>query len=466
MKKLLEIVKRKEVVIVSFILLFIVIILLTLNLIFSSSLKIKGDKTVNINYGEEYKDSGATFEVLGKDLSKNIKIDNNVDISKIGSYKVVYKVKYLFLNFKEERTVNVIDTVAPIIKLKGKNTATICPNTTYQDEGYEASDDYDGDITDKVKREINEDGNVTYEVSDSSGNKEKVIRQIIVEDNIAPQIKLKGSGTIYVKLNSNYTEYGYETSDNCDANVNVKVNNGVNTNKEGKYKVTYEASDLKGNKTTVQRNVVVYDNSKTGVVYLTFDDGPSSTGSTAKILNVLKEEGVKATFFVTGNGPDSLIKREYDEGHQVALHTYTHDYSKVYKSVDNYYEDLNKVRTRVYNITGVSPKIIRFPGGSNNTVSNRYSSGIMDILTKDVMDKGYIYFDWNVSSGDAGSCTTSSCVYNNVVNGLSKNRINIVLMHDIKMFTADAIKDIITYCKTNGYVFEVIQENTYQVKFK
>ena len=90
----------------------------------------------------------------------------------------------------------------------------------------------------------------------------------------------------------------------------------------------------------------------------------------------------------------------------------------------------------------------------------------MDILTKDVMDKGYIYYDWNVTSGDAGSCSTASCVYSNVVRGLSKDRINMVLMHDIKWYTANAIGDIIRYGKENGYVFDTINENTPQIRFK
>ena len=86
--------------------------------------------------------------------------------------------------------------------------------------------------------------------------------------------------------------------------------------------------------------------------------------------------------------------------------------------------------------------------------------------SKRVIEKGYSYFDWNVSSGDAGSCTTPDCVYNSVINGLSKNKINVVLMHDIKMFTADALKSIIDYCKLNGYTFKTIDESTYPVIFK
>ena len=174
----------------------------------------------------------------------------------------------------------------------------------------------------------------------------------------------------------------------------------------------------------------------------------------------MKEEGVKATFFVTNNGPDYLIQREYNEGHTVGLHTASHNYSIVYKSVDSYYNDLTSVQNRVKRLTGYTSKIIRFPGGSSNTVSKNYSKGIMTILTKDVVNKGYRYYDWNISSGDAGETTSSSGVYNNVIKNLSKNRSNMILMHDIKPYTRDALRNIIRYGKNNGYTFEKITMST------
>ena len=208
---------------------------------------------------------------------------------------------------------------------------------------------------------------------------------------------------------------------------------------------------------------MVAERGKNGTIYLTFDDGPRN-GTTNVILDILKEEGVKATFFVTNGGPDELIKREYDEGHTVALHTASHDYATVYASVDAYFNDLNIVSTRVKNITGEESKIIRFPGGSSNTVSRHYCVGIMSTLTQLVLERGYRYYDWNVSSGDAaGGTVTKEMVYSNVVNSLSRDRINVVLMHDIKPYTRDALRDIIRYGKENGYTFERITPATQMV---
>ena len=457
--------KEKVILIISIIIGSIVLLLVATYLLAFNSLKLNGDRIVYVNYDEEYKDEGATYKLF-TDKSSSIITDSNVINGTIGNYRINYSINLLFFNITRTRLVYIVDKKAPVINLVGEKSVTICPNAEYIEEGYVAIDEHDGDITDRVKIEIGE-GEVTYEVSDSSGNKEKVIRLINKKDEEAPVLSLKGNKKTYVSLKANYSDLGYTVVDNCDVNINVNVENTVDTSKEGTYRVTYEAIDSSSNSSKVEREVVVYRDDRVGIVYLTFDDGPSGTGSTEKILNILKNEDVKATFFVTGKGPDSLLKREFDEGHTIGLHTNSHDYYKLYKSVDAYYEDLNAVKSRVYNITGEYPTLLRFPGGSNNTVSITASGyRIMDTLTKDVLEKGYSYYDWNITSGDAGECTTSSCVYSNVVNRLSKNRINIVLMHDIKMFTANALQDIINYCKSNNYVFSTIDESTPLVRFK
>ncbi len=444
--------------------LFFVLAILAFMIYIRVSFRIVGKTNTTITYLEEYKDLGARYNIFFKSFSDKITVTNNVDTTKLGEYEVIYKVKIFSITMKKVRKVKVIDNLAPIIVFDSDDLEkSICPNSDIPKD-YKAYDLYDKDLTDKVKIEDTADG-IIYSVSDSSNNKYSVKRKIKREDIEKPTIELKGSSTMYLGLTSKYSEPGYVVHDNCDSNVEVNVDNNIDTSKPGTYYVTYKAKDSSGNEEEVKRKVIVYKENGQGVIYLTFDDGPSGSGSTLKILNILKEENVKATFFVTCSGPDNLIKREYDEGHTVALHTKTHKYSYVYSSVDNYFEDLYSVQNRVYNITGVKTNFIRFPGGSNNTVSNKYSNGIMKTLREQVEEKGFTYFDWNVSSGDAGECVTSSCVYNSVIKGLSKKRANIVLMHDIKMFTADALRDIIKYGKANGYTFEAITSSTTPVHF-
>ena len=123
---------------------------------------------------------------------------------------------------------------------------------------------------------------------------------------------------------------------------------------------------------------------------------------------------------------------------------------------------MNAIGERIERITGKKTDVLRFPGGGSNTVSRRYSQGIMTTLAKDVEEKGYSYVDWNVDSRDAEPAVTktSDDVYRNVVNNLSKGRGNIILMHDIKTTTAGAIDRIVEYGLNNGYKFEVLTRET------
>ena len=211
---------------------------------------------------------------------------------------------------------------------------------------------------------------------------------------------------------------------------------------------------------------VVSDSNTKGVIYLTFDDGPGAY--TNQILDILKKYDIKATFFVTNGGSDDDILREYNEGHTVGLHTATHNYD-IYKSVDTYFEDLNKVQDRVTRITGTRAKYIRFPGGSSNTISRSRCKGIMTVLTGKVKEEGYRYYDWNSLVEDAGACTSrkvtdkNACVLKYFKDTISYNKINVVLLHDIKSYTANSLENMILYAKNQGYIFKAIDDNTPEI---
>lgn len=194
-------------------------------------------------------------------------------------------------------------------------------------------------------------------------------------------------------------------------------------------------------------------------VYLTFDDGPGP--DTGRLLDVLKKYNVKATFFVTCNRAANrqFIKRAHEEGHSIGLHTCSHDYAKVYASEEAYFKDLESISNLVKELTGTETKLIRFPGGSSNTVSKTYSKGLMSKLTKAVQEKGYVYFDWNVSSGDAGGANTSGMVYNNITKSL-RGDYSIVLQHDIKGFSVDAVEGVIKFGKQYGFEFKALDMNS------
>ena len=441
----------------------IVIFLLFLLFWMTPKLRMKGKDTLTINLNGVYKEQGAKAIFQGENISDEVKKEGKVNTKKEGTYKITYRVKKGIFETTVTRTVIVKDIEKPKIELVGGDELYLCKDEKFKELGYKATDNVDGDITDKVKVKEEKD-QVTYVVKDKEGNEKEVKRKLIYKDKTAPVITLTGGEITSTFLNEPYQELGYKAVDNCDADLTAQVivSGTVDTASLGSYELTYEVEDKAGNKGSVKRTVNVVEHTRKGTIYLTFDDGPKE-GTTNVILDILKEEGVKATFFVTNSGPDYLIEREAKEGHTVALHTASHNYQTVYTSVEGYFNDLQIVHDRVARITGLDARIIRFPGGSSNTVSRKYNVGIMSVLTKEVLRRGYRYFDWNLSSGDAGETTIASGVYQNVIHNLSKNRANMVLMHDIKPYTRDALRDIIRYGKNNGYTFEAIGPNTEMV---
>ena len=450
-------------VIVTSIICVLLVGLMVYNYLLLPRIELKGSKRIVIDYQEEYIEKGYQARYFDEDLTKDVKVKGKVDTNKLGTYEIIYEVTKGKFKKQVVREVVVKDNSAPVINISEEKDIILCPGSEFKSEEFTASDNYDGDLTKSVEV-IVEDDLVTYKVTDKSGNSTKVFKNLIYKDEEVPILNLVGNDIAYAFIGEDYVEKGYSASDNCSGDITnkVSVSGSVDTSVEGSYTLTYEVSDDSNNKISKTRTVIVTERGKNGVIYLTFDDGPQS-GTTNVILDVLKEEGVKATFFVTNKGPDDLIKRMHDEGHTVALHTATHDYATVYSSVDNYFNDLYTIQNRVKRITGVESKIIRFPGGSSNTVSRKYSQGIMTTLTREVLNRGFKYYDWNVSSGDAGGASNSGDVYNNVVNGVKKNRSNIVLLHDIKGITRDAIRDIIRFGKDNGYSFERITMDTEMV---
>jgi peptidoglycan/xylan/chitin deacetylase (PgdA/CDA1 family) len=286
---------------------------------------------------------------------------------------------------------------------------------------------------------------------------------------VPPVIKLKGTETMYVIVNEKFQDPGFTASDDCDGDITnaVTVEGKVDTGKVGTYKLTYKVKDSYNNEVTATRTVQVANkatvDANTGstgtgekIVYLTFDDGPGKY--TEKLLNILDKYGVKVTFFVTNQFPSyqHLIGEASRRGHTIAIHTYSHDYATIYKSENAYFNDLNKMKDVIIAQTGKTPKIVRFPGGTNNTISRKYCSGIMTALSNSLLSNGYVYSDWNVDSNDAGGATSSSQVASNVIAGIKKKSVSNVLMHDIKGYTVDAIDQIVSWGLANGYQFKAM----------
>jgi peptidoglycan/xylan/chitin deacetylase (PgdA/CDA1 family) len=202
------------------------------------------------------------------------------------------------------------------------------------------------------------------------------------------------------------------------------------------------------------------------VVYLTFDDGPSYI-VTPRVLDILKEKDIKATFFVVGNKiqyRENILKRIKEEGHSIGLHTYTHKYKLIYSSYDNFIKEMEDTAEEVNRVLGYRPLAIRFPTGSKPHLNEE--------LLERLHEKNYKIYDWNASLSDGIN-------YNTPTVKLVKEAAKIIGRNNSKIFlllhcdqtnknTAKALPTIIDYYKDLGYEFKVIDENTpeYYFRFK
>lgn len=200
------------------------------------------------------------------------------------------------------------------------------------------------------------------------------------------------------------------------------------------------------------------------VVYLTFDDGP--TKMTSEILDVLKQNNVKATFFIVGKeikGREAILKRITEEGHGIGLHTYSHNFKVIYKNPESFIMEMEKAQTAINDVLAepIDTKVIRFPGGSAGRLNQKF--------LKALDAKGYHIFDWNVDLKDGikGSLAPSQFVCNaKKCTDKSSHRIILAHCNSNNKNTCLALTDIINYYKEQGYTFKVIDNTTPPYYFK
>lgn len=336
-------------------------------------------------------------------LDSDVKISGNININKIGNYEITYQLK----NYKKTCKVSVKDTKAPDLKLKAYK-ADMKEDVKPESFVESIKDDSKVSLSFKKKPTKDKKQTITIIAKDEHGNKAMKETTLTLVKDIEKPIIHTDTISVYVGSKPNYKSY-IEVTDNLDSKPKIKIDSSkVKTKKTGTYKLLVTATDRSGNKAKAKINVTVEEPSK--VVYMTFDDGPSE--NTDKILKILKKYDAKATFFVTGNNQkyNSSIKKAADQG---------------------------------------------------NTISAQYSQGIMSALDNMVHEKGYEYFDWNCSSGDAASNTVptqdivrnaTSCDYEQIM----------ILFHDSspKTTTVEALPEIIKSYKERGYVFKGISDDT------
>ena len=212
--------------------------------------------------------------------------------------------------------------------------------------------------------------------------------------------------------------------------------------------------------TTTLPDIAPYRAGKT--VYLTFDDGPDDKNTPA-VLDILKDAGVHATFYVTGAQAEAhpdVLRRIYDEGHAIGNHSYDHRYEKLYPDVSGFLAEMERTDEVIHSIIGVRPLIIRAPGGVVGNFTDAYESAIRA--------NGYVEHDWNVSSADAApNHPVAQDFIDNISYGIDQEaalRTAIILMHSSEGHeeTVKALPKIIEILKDKGYAFGVVTPMTPQ----
>lgn len=438
--------------------------------VFDLTIRMEGSAAIDVEYGDRYTEQGASVCLSGRYFLKDGIVipflkpvcSSDLKVDTLGRYTVSYSASLLGKRAVAQRQVCVIDTVSPKISFSrdwGANHVDVLYGIT-------ATDNYDGDITDKVTYTRTK-GWVTYFVMDSSGNPTYIFREIPADNVQPPEIILEGENPCVVTVGSLFADPGYSARDsqNVDLTEYVTVEGEVDWLTPGEYTLIYTVSDDCENTTSVMRNVVVealprpevkWPQEKT--IYLTFDDGPGP--DTEALLDLLERYGAKATFFVTDSGYNSVMGEIVRRGHSIGIHTVSHNYAEIYASPEKYFEDVFAMQDIIYQNTGVMTTLLRFPGGSSNMVSVGSYQGIMSVLTEAVQDAGFQYFDWNVDSGDASDAKKAETVAQNVIDGIGQKQVALVLQHDIHNYSVEAVETILQWGLENGYVFRPLTNNS------
>lgn len=362
------------------------------------NIRLSGDPVTTVELGTAYVDPGATATADGRAIK--VKVSGEVNTAVPGTYTLCYRARYLLSSGKAYRTVQVTDAAAPTLELTGGTELTVTMGTAFQEPGYTAS------------------------------------------------------------------------SRGVDLTGKVQVDGTVDTGKAGTYVLTYTVADDAGRTTVVRRTVTVQPAGQPEVIepegkviYLTFDDGPGKY--TQQLLDVLARYNAKATFFVVNTGyskQTEMMQKIVEGGHSIGIHSVTHQWS-IYDSEEAFLEDLYGMQKIIKDATGVTTTLMRFPGGSDNTVSRSHCAGIMTLLTQKVTDLGFQYFDWTVNSTDAdtvknGGARDADTVYQRVIKAIGDQKTAVVLQHDIKSYSVEAVEKIIQWGQEHGYRFEALTPNS------
>ena len=322
----------------------IIIIIITISVIYTTCprLQLNGSPNITMSYREKYEEAGVIVKNANGNYMSKIKIENNIDTTKIGNYYIDYSLKLKEKKLHVRRNIKIIDNISPVIKLKGNQIIEMSINTEYKEPGYTAIDEYDGDITDKVeiKGKIDTENYgeyvLTYKVKDNSDNTTEVNRIIKIIDEEKPKIECYTDYSAFQIGTEN--PIGCKAIDNFDGDITekIKITGEYNKNIPGIYKIKYEVKDDAGNKTEKEHNITMFNNQANPKAYIITNN--NKINETKELLN---EKNIKATF-IQKQINEELINELKEQGHKTELKIN----NTTYKNIDDFKEycQQNKIK--------------------------------------------------------------------------------------------------------------------------
>lgn len=307
-------------------------------------LSLIGEQNVQVEYGNEYTDPGINASYFKESLVEQVTISSNVDLSKVGSYEIKYTLKKGLAVRTVKRKINVIDSISPTLSLTGSSTVHLCGNE-YEESGYLAIDNVDGDITNKVVIK-KEQGKIIYSVRDTSANETTITRILLEKDEIKPELSLNGSSLLTLKKGTTYKKYGVNATDNCTNNLNdkVKIENNVNINVPGTYEVIYTVIDDNSNEGEIKRTVKVFEFDDMNAGYNEIVEGPTYING---ILIVNKKYSIPTDFKADDTASKAALKELQNaakkEGHSLPLKSGYRSYNTQKDLYNRYLNNRGKV---------------------------------------------------------------------------------------------------------------------------
>lgn len=415
-------------IITSIAILFLVLLirLLFFSGLFVPTLELIGEQQIVVNMNETYHDPGAKSVYRFMDNSSHIQVDDQVDTSQLGNYKVIYQLDNA--NKKVIREVIVTDQKAPDLRLKGDQEIRIFIGEAFEEPGYQAYDNCDGDISDQVKShsaiDFDQTGTyqIEYEVSDSHGNTAKAARTVVIlEDPVNTKLAYH-----HDMFDNTMFEWWFNKSQDHQRTSGAKSEEWLQA-----YSAYYQGKDEK-------------------VLYLTFDEGGNDITYIKEIADVLHAHDVKATFFLTRNyirDESAFVNELVDEGHVIGNHTWHHyDMTTLANeaSVDAFVEEITQEEKTYLEVVGEEmPKLFRFPRG-----------GCSERALKMVHDLGYQTFFWSHAYYDYGSDVSKQQALDTMMQHYHNGAI--YLLHPSNKGNYEALGDFIEKMKKLGYRFDTL----------